>query len=134
MGAGCYYTHKETGTRAVWIDLDYSPETDDDGEEVDKEFMWDDEVEFLGSAIEELGYEQESNYVFRNGLFNIELESGYGGEIIIRLEPRYSEGSEYQLAMANHERSYDRIKRHLLKRGYELRIATSGYTSCKVTM
>jgi hypothetical protein len=133
MGHGCFYTHKETETRAAWIPLEYYY-TDEDGKEVIDEFVWDDEISNLRYTFDEIGYKYDSQYLFYNGLFNVELESGHGGEIVIRLEPRYSEGPEYQLALANHERSYDRIKRHLIKSGYELRIATSGYTSCEVTM
>ena len=134
MGTGCYYTNKETGTKAFWIDVNPYYE-DENGEEQFFEDIWDDTVLELEYEFKKLGYQKYDSYLFYNGLFNLELESGYGNEIVIRLEPRetnryYLEDVRlHNLAIANHDRCYDRIAKHLDKLGYPLRIATSGYTS-----
>ena len=136
MGTGCYYTNKETGTRAFWIDIDPYYE-DDNGDEIYDEWIWEDTCLNLQSELEYLGYQKETNLKFYNGLYNLILEGGYGSEIVIRLEPRITEAYYYEdvrlynLALANHDRCYDRIAKYLHKMGYPLRIATSGYTSCK---
>ena len=141
MGAGCYYTHNNSeieNRRAFWIDMNYTSE-DEDGNEIHDEFIWDDTIGNLKYTFKEIGYNNVSEYIFENGLFQIELESGYGGEIIVRLEPKgeeryYAEdNSIHNLALSNHDRSYDKIKRALLAEGYELRIATSGYTSTSIS-
>ena len=128
MGAGCYYTHKETGTRAFWVDVD-PYYTDEDGQEQHDEFAWQDEVGNIGCELEALGYKKSAPYEWQNGLFTVTLASGHGNEVVIYMNPAHLYGREYSLAMATHERSSARIKRHLLKQSYPLRIATSGYTS-----
>jgi hypothetical protein len=135
MGHGCYYTNNITKTKAFWIDVDPYYEDEETGEEMFDDYAWDDEVGNLTYELEKIGYTQDSDYEFHNGLFNVVLESGHGHEIIIRLEPRGEEQyyiediRVYNLALANHCRSYRKIGKHLLSLGYKLRIATSGYTS-----
>lgn len=124
MGVGCYHTNKETETKAFWIDIDQ-----------DDENIWDAEIGNLKYEFEKLGYEEETETKFNNGLFSIILESEHEGKIVIRLEPVYigsydnSDSRLFGLAIANHARSYARIGRHLKKEGYPLRIASSGQTS-----
>jgi hypothetical protein len=122
MGYGCYYTNKETETRAFWVEVDY----EDDQE---NEFAWNNEILNLQHEFESLGYEQENEHQFYNGLFNIILESGHGGKIVVRLEPICFESNLFNLSMAIHEKSYTRIGKHLKKQGYPLRIASSRHTS-----
>ena len=83
----------------------------------------------------DLDYIQSDEYSYFNGLFNLNLETTYHGDgLVIRLEPHTEVNINiYNLAVANHSRSYERIKRALMKQGYTLRIATSGYTSSIVT-
>lgn len=134
MGAGCYYTNNETGTRAFWIDTEpyyTDPET---GKECYDEFIFDDTIGNLKYTLESLGYEQESTYKFANGLYDLILESGHGNEIVFRLEPHEEttfgiDQKIYNLAMANHDKCYTAIAKKLCQEGYELRMATSGYTS-----
>ena len=135
MGHGCYYTNKETGSRAFWIDLDYSEQIDEETGLDYANFAFGDTILNLGYELQDIGYEQMGEYEFCNGLYYLILESGYGGKVVIRLEPKgsdryyYDDIRIYNLAMANHERCYARIGRELLKIGYKLRIASSGYTS-----
>jgi hypothetical protein len=124
VGAGCYYTHKETKTKAFWVELDFAEE------EEDTFFLWDWYMEEIGSCLELTGYSKRSTYNYFNGLFEVCLESTYEGDgLVVRLEPCEE---YYNLAMANHDRSYDKIKNVILSQGFELRIATSGYTSTKI--
>lgn len=128
MGAGCYYTNKETRTKAFWID---TPPNEDD---IDFNSVFDDEIQNLHYELLKLGYDQDridDYYHYSNGLFQMILESKYEGDgIVIRLEPHTEEPANiYTLGMANHERSYYKLARELNKAGYPLRIATSGYTS-----
>lgn len=139
MGAGCYYTHKETGTKAYWVSTDFA-RFDDEGElREDGLYLLDveDMEENLSEIFYSLGYEQMSVNGVRkgehfNGLFNVKLESTYHGDgVLIYLEPRYFESPYYQLAMANHDKAYDRIMREVNKH-YEVCIATSAWTSSKL--
>jgi len=45
------------------------------------------------------------------------------------LEPLEDDSRLNALAVANHARSYDRIKRKLIENGYRLRIAAGSYVS-----
>ena len=138
MGAGCYYTHNNFDgerKRAFWIELDLYFEDEETGEEVYDDNLWDDTVDNLKYTFEDLGYEFVDTYKFENGLYTLELESGYMNEIVVKLEPKgeercYSDEQRiYNLAVANHDRCYDKLIRALKKEGYKLRMATSGYTS-----
>ncbi len=130
MGAGCYYTHKSTRTRAAWIDL--TPHESENGLESG----------FLDSLFGDLEYILKSNgwvkrncQEYYNGLYRLFLEFTYEGNgLVIRIEPKDCEGygynrhNTYQMALANHHRSENKILRAISKAGYKLRIATSGYT------
>ena len=135
MGHGCYYTHDETRTRAFWIELNYYYEDEETGKEVVDEWVWEDTIGNLKYELEAIGYTKDSMYFFSNGLVDLELIRGHGGEIVFKLEPKgrnqyYNEDIwTYNLAMANHAKCYAKIGRELKKIGYELRIASSGYTS-----
>lgn len=124
------YTHNETRTRAFWVDFDPFTEGVEDDDDL-RQFEWTDMVQQVGSVLEELGYSnwRGDQYKYYNGLFQVELESTYHGDgLVVRLEP-LADSEMYHLALANHDRSYERIKKALLKAGFPLRIATSGYTS-----
>ena len=135
MGHGCYYTNNETKSRAFWIDLSYYYEDEETKEDTYDAFLWDDTISNLKYELESIGYTQKDEYNFYNGLFNLVLESGYGGEVVFRLEPLnincyYSEDVRiYNLALGNHSKCYNKLAKELVKVGYKLRIATSGYTS-----
>lgn len=136
MGAGCYYTHSETKTRAAWIDLQPSQDANED-------FEGNDYFDYVREDLENLltgnGYEKaySEKCDFYNGLFDIFLESTYYGDgIVIRIEPRHDEwnhGKRYSLALANHHRTERKILKLIFESGYKLRIATSGYTAEDLT-
>lgn len=130
MGYGCYFTNKETVTRSFWIDIDFLLD-DETGEEnlwAIRDFIFD-----VSYILEKIGYTQEKDSKFYNGLYDLYLEYGpMGDKMIFRLEPLEDcENNIYNLAMSNFQKCYDKIAKTLISYGYELRIATSGYTSCK---
>lgn len=130
MGHGCYYTNKETGTKAFWVEVDYTT-TNEDGEEIHDDFAWNDTVDNLKYVLEAIGYNQESEYEYSNGLYQLILESTHGGDVVVRLEP----SEDYQLfglAVANHAKCYAKLGRELLKY-HVLRIAATAWTSTKYT-
>lgn len=135
MGHGCYYTNEITGTKAFWIEINPYYEDEETGKECFDEHAWGDTIGNLKYELEKIGYSQQDNYHFYNGLYNLILESGHGNEIVIRLEPRgeeqyYIEDVRiHNLALANHQKCYDKLGRELKNIGYTLHIATSGYTS-----
>lgn len=130
MGYGCYFTNKESGTKSFWIDVETGYE-DEHGNFYADEWAMDDELLNVQTELENMGYNMETSYHFWNGLYDLFLEFGPEGDMIIfRLEPLEDcEQGTYNLAMANFERNYDAIAKRLIKAGYELRVATSGYTS-----
>ena len=130
MGAGCYYTNRETQTKAVWVSI---PEWAEQGNEAEYYERYNEHHSELVDQLQGLGYDQVDANICQNGLFEIHLESTYHGDgIVIRMEPITYNGEldmqVYNLAMANHQKCYDKIIREL-KSIFELRIATSGYTS-----
>lgn len=129
MGYGCYFTNKETGTRSFWIDID--PYNENEEENLDIDLIFDDLICDVSDILDEIGYIQEKDSKFYNGLYDLYLEYGpMGDKIIFRLEPLEDcDSNIYNLAMANFDKCYDKIARTLISYGYELRIATSGYTS-----
>lgn len=131
MGAGCYYTNC-FGELAYWI-INPNKAENNDYDEFENE-RWNDFVEDLGEIMIDLGYFKESAYEFSNGLLKIELKSTYYGDgLVIQIEPKANEWEkEYNLARANMDRCEKRIIRNMVKAGYEVRYATSGYTSAKV--
>lgn len=131
MGAGCYYTHKETNTKAYWVEFGYFDQD-----------LYDSVVEdILGELkkiFEKLGYQQiddrfgKPSLVFENNLFSIQLESTYHGDaFVIRLEPQSNEHPLYQLALGRHAAEYKRIMRQV-NQLYPLHIATSSWTSTEI--
>lgn len=130
MGAGCYYTHNETRTRAFWVEVN-SAFQNDAGEWDFDPYLFEDTISNLREELETIGWDHNDNYNYSNGFYDLYLESTYGGDgIVFRMEPL--DGLEprlWGLAMYNFDRSYDKIARHLVSQGYNLRIATSGYTS-----
>jgi len=135
MGAGCYYTNTEKGTKAFWVNVEQYYE-DEEGNEVFDETAFESVKDQIEDSLMKIGYEVCSvgNETFiSNGLFEIFLESTYNGDgIVVRLEPVDFESPLYNLSMANHDRSYQRIIKHFKEEGYSMSIATSGYTSCKL--
>ena len=133
MGAGCNYTNKEAGTRAFWIVISYYYEDDDTGEELFDDYAWNATLESLEDILLVIGYQQETNMHYRNGLYDLFFEEGHDGILVVRLEPigNEVEGHDmrmYNLAMANHKKSYGKL-RDELARHYSLRISTSSWTS-----
>jgi hypothetical protein len=136
MGAGCLFRHKNTKTKAAWINIPYSNEEDNiEG------FDYKDTEDEIKNILTQIGYTIDSCDKIRNGLFEIKLEGTYYGDgIIIYIEPRYSQydyysgklDSRYTLAMANHHRAENKIWKALQKECFELNIATGGYTSQKI--
>ena len=121
MGAGCYYTHKCNRNVACWVTLEDNTEDN---------YVYEDIKNIL---LLELGYRENNRRNYSNGLFEVILDSTYDGRgIIIYLEPIAEEHeNNYRLALANHERSEKRILKSLIKAGYKVRFATSGYTSAE---
>jgi hypothetical protein len=140
MGAGCYYTHKETGTKACWIVLPvYDAENGDGLDEQEwNETEWDFITEDLDGMMDTLGYYKQDRLTYRNGLVEVTFESTYYGDgIVVLIEPiyvgNYYDCKLYNLAITNHTRIENRILKAIHKCGYKLRYATSGYTSAEYT-
>ena len=135
MGAGCYYTHNTIpNAKAFWIEVS--------SEHEDELFHEDyaDEKNYIKDCLRELGYCDKHSKNLENGLYEIVFDSTYYGEsIIVMLESKF-ERREYvdetrlhNLAVANHKKSYRKIQKHLMKMGFKLRMASSGYTSYEIT-
>jgi len=139
MGTGCYYTNKETGTRAFWMDINPYYQ-DEDGNEVYDDYLFDDLLDNLKYELKDMGFDHIDNQTYQNTLYTLHLEGGHGHELIFRLEPRYIDAYHkddirlYNLALGSHERNYNALAKKLIKLGYELSIATSGYTSAIYTI
>jgi hypothetical protein len=129
MGAGCYYHHNQTKTKAAWIELNLSEDEFESSNDLD--FIMED----LEQILSDNGWEKKSsrsNCEYHNGLYELFLESTYYGEgLVIRIEPK-DDKYTFGLAMANHSKSENKILRAIAKSGYKLRIATSGYTSTEL--
>lgn len=130
MGAGCYYTHKTTGTKAYWLDLDYIHEEEN---QEHAEMLWEDVCYEIQTLMEGLGYTKYSNYEYRNGLYVVYFESTYYGDgMVIRIEPVDTYDHKiYNLAMANHAKAEHKIAKAFNKY-YNLCTATSGYSCQKI--
>ena len=136
MGAGCYYTHKTYNDRrrAFWVELNTEEQDDELADFYVQDFIY----ELFNSILPSLGYDTRKSEKYGheawNGLYEVRMESTYYGDgIVIALESRHDGSPTHNLADANHWKAYDRLKRALLEHGYELRIATSGYTSERLT-
>jgi hypothetical protein len=128
MGAGCYYTHNATKTKAAWIDLKLP--TEDDYERQDA-FNW--VLEDLEQILTDAGYYKDTDQKYHNGQYELFLEPTYYGDgLIIRIEPkdidRWYGRNTYALAFANHSRTENKVLKLISKAGYDLYKATSGYT------
>lgn len=127
MGAGCYYTNKETGTKSFWIDLDSFMNEDENFND-----FW---SGYFKTILNELGYIEIDNNKFINGLYTLYLEfTYYGNGLIFRLEPHEDDTKIYNLAMANFDKNYHHLARVLIKDNFKLRIASSSYTSMEYTV
>lgn len=131
MGAGCYYHHNQTKTKAAWIDLNLSEEPEEPDEaHNDFDFIMED----LEQILSDNGWEKKSSKSdreYHNGLYELFLESTYYGDgLVIRIEPKddnpWYNKYTFGLAMANHHKSENKILRAIAKAGYKLSIATSG--------
>jgi len=129
MGAGCYYTHVCNEEKAAWIDISEISQSD-----------WDDVFWFkINDALVGINYEPCGNYKYRNGLFVIQFKQ-YDDNLVIYIEPRYikdnygyaDKDKRYYLAMTNHNKAEAKIWKALQDYGFDLYIATGGYTSQKI--
>jgi hypothetical protein len=135
MGAGCYYTHNTIpNTKAFWVEVE--------SEEEDELFHEDyqDEKDYIKDCLRELGYCDKYSKNLENGLYEVVFESTYYGDsILVMLESKYErrhyadEVGLHNLAVSNHDRSYRKIQKHLLKNGIKLRMAAGGYVSYEIT-
>ena len=131
MGHGCAYRNKANNSREFWVDLSNIREEDYDI----FCFLLEENVEMIGEEIMNMGYEKIDNRTYQNGLFELVLSFTHGNDILISLNPHYEDSYDYEdfrifnLALANHERSYNKIARELIKSGLSLRISSGGYTS-----
>ena len=130
MGAGCYYTLPDNRQiKAYWLDV-ASDESDPD------EFAH--AVQCERDYLQELIAELPLAGVYGGALYygkhyRIDLEPTYNGDgILINLAvdlPDYDH--RYPLTLANLERVYMRIVKHINKK-LPLRVASSGWTSATV--
>lgn len=132
MGAGCYYTHDTIpNAKSFWIEVESEHEDDLFHED------YRDLKDYIKEELMNLGYDKD----LENGLYKIVFDSTYNGDsILVNLESRFEESYYHQdvklhnLAVANHNRCYERIQKHLISCGLELRMASSGYTSYKIEL
>jgi hypothetical protein len=126
MGAGTFYTHNFDGSKAAWINY---PDGADSYEIAQIN-------EDLVNVLKKLGYKPKSNNnhedCFRNGLFTVKLEGKYHGDGVVI---NFQKDSPYPaLAQRNFIGAENKILKAIQKAGYQLHIATSGYTSEKLTV
>lgn len=127
MGAGCYYTHKCNRQKACWIDFNHSDNEGYEEDDYDIMRMWEEDIiDNIECLLAKIGYRN-----MQNGLCKVELVPTYYGDgLIIDISPAMEEWEpSYNLFLANFDRMEENILRCLHKAGFELRIATSGYTS-----
>ena len=132
MGAGCDYTLPDSrDIKAYWIGLEI--EEYQDGEEAGSACY-----EFL---IEDLKYcllglplcHEYQGQLYYGKQHKIDLDPTYHGDgILINLVvDLYDYDEKYNFVLSNLEKVYNKIIRHVNQR-FELRKATSGYTSCTI--
>lgn len=133
MGHGCYYTTNENDSKAFWIDL-IDLIQNEEYDEDEHFYLFDDTINDIKDCLSDTSFYHKEKYKMENGLYELIFEGGYGDKLIIKLEPKetYQQGL-YNLAKANHQKCYDKIAKSLIKIGYELRIASSGYTSTSLS-
>ena len=136
MGHGCYYTNDLTGDKAGFIDISLKNRDEDEG-------FLDFAIEDIADILSRCGYEQDEkdNFLFSNKLFKLNLVQNYHNLILyfnsLWSEYNYYSGKldpRYILAKANLHRTELKIWKALMKEGYEIRIADSGYTSRSVVL
>lgn len=125
MGAGCHYTHKCNKQKASWVTIIR------DEDELEDQYNWTNTISEIGDIMESLGYVKESQYIFVNKMTRVKLESNYNGDgIIIYIEENcYDWNPMYNLFLANFDKIENKILRKLSRAGFEINIATSGFTS-----
>lgn len=129
MGAGCYYTHEHNRQKACWIDFNHHKNDEYDAEDYDLMRMWEEDIIYnIEYTLAKHGYRN-----MENGLVKITLiPTYYGDGLVIDISPAMEEWEpSYNLFLANFDRIEEKILRILHKAGFELRIATSGYTSAQ---
>jgi hypothetical protein len=127
MGAGCYYTHENVDAKAFWIELEIYEDFDLNEE------LFSNTLRDLSVLLIDMNYHPHDELNFSNGLYNLELKSKYNGDgLLFLLEPLYEDWRIFNLAVANHSYHYERLAKALIKYGYSLGIATSGYTSAQL--
>jgi len=134
MGAGCYYTHNTIpNAKSFWVEVESEHEDELFHED------YEDEKSYIKDCLKELGYSDKYSKNLENGLYEIVFESTYYGDsILVNLESKFErryyadETRLHNLAVANHEKCYNRIQKHLIANGLKLRMASSGYTSYEI--
>jgi hypothetical protein len=150
MGYGCYYTNPEYKTPVAWIDFPY-----DDGEDdgIGNRLMWLDTITDVQriacklfknhTAFDEPRKYWKTEYkgwgiLTQSNSTALIYQEGHCGEMILAVVPSYPEDREGEFALyrANADKNYDsmqdKLYQKLKKDGYEMRRATSGYTSCAI--
>lgn len=126
MGAGCYYTSRIDQERTFWVEIAEEDEEDYSG------FEWEDTLQNILDVLEGIGYSCSGRQRrATNGFFDISLESTYHGEgIVLDFDVLGGlDASTEALARATYAKSWRKVARNLMKWGFKLRIATSGYTA-----
>lgn len=131
MGAGCYYTLPDNNQiRAYWLDVasdESDPEDFADTVQCEREYLRDLVLELPLAGVGITGQ------LFYGKHYRIELSQTYNGDgILINLSvdlPDYDR--RYPLTLANLERVYTRIIKHVNK-STALRVAACGWTSANV--
>ena len=134
MGAGCYYTHNTIpNAKAFWVEVESEHEDDLFHEDYECE------KSYIKDCLRELGYCDKYSKNLENGLYEIVFDSTYYGDsILVMLESKHErryyadETRLHNLAVANHDKCYARIQKHLIASGIKLRMASSGYTSYEI--
>ena len=131
MGAGCNYTIYNN-SKAIWLPIEKS----------DCEWQFRDNgdllLEDIGNQLESIGYEKDNNKenTYYNGLVEVIIKSTYYGEafyLYMQPLPDLDCYPEYNLALSNMDKMYNKIKRHFVKAFLEVRTSTSGWTSENIT-
>lgn len=125
MGAGCYYTLPDNRQiKAYWLDVVIDDDEIADQYDYDKQYLIDVITELPLAVV------APSGRLYYGKHYRIELDPTYNGDgILINLAidlPEYDQ--RYGLTLANLERVYNRIIKHVNK-SLPLRVASSGYTS-----
>lgn len=120
MGAGTYYTINENGKKAFWIDFD--------SEDYNEYDLFKDNL--INYITENTSFDYENDMRFSNGLYVLNLEPKYYGDgFVFQMNPWPDEEIHtYNLALGSFDKNYLALAK-IMSKVFELRIATSGYTS-----